>query len=507
MADNLYAGSSVQVYADSSWLNLERTHEDARGFLDYVAQFNAPNFRITDDDVAQWRFDPVFDDAQGWRGADSVTAYYHSGHGAMDSAGVFEMPMGSTWATRMSAFSNGMRIGDQKLRYLFLSTCDSVRVMLGDNPWRTWNGANTGCRMIFGYSSLSEDWGGYGREFFRRWNTGVSFSQAWQDTSVGHTFQQVVSSTACGATAEEAQDRLWNERFFNGGRVSDSWYWWRWTGVPPEVAVEVKLGIGVPRVPRHFRAALRRADRAAMLAELFGLRLVEVEAADPGGRESGPLPEQIVHSDDDSISVLLAPVDPDVDRVSFEELRQAADGIAGQLDPEGRLDLVFDRFTGSYHAGASDGEVIDADAADFTAHYRQRFEGVPAVMGDAGHVAITLDRAGRPCRIIDRAVDVLAAEHAAAPPEPEGATAELDVRGLLEEVQRRRFDPCGDRRLEFDPDADEVGYRFRDGEGVLVARRVVTLESGGMRKAHLIEVPIGSRAGVGAGQEQSGEAA
>ncbi len=50
--------------------------------------------------------------------------------------------------------------------------------------------------------------------------------------------------------------------------------------------------------------------------------------------------------------------------------------------------------------------------------------------------------------------------------------------------------------LEFDADADEVGYRFRDGEGFLVARRVVTVESGGMRKAHLIEVPIGSRAGV-----------
>ncbi len=49
--------------------------------------------------------------------------------------------------------------------------------------------------------------------------------------SLGHTHDQVVSSTACGATAEEAQNRLWNERLFNGGRVSDDWYWWRWSGV------------------------------------------------------------------------------------------------------------------------------------------------------------------------------------------------------------------------------------------------------------------------------------
>ena len=211
-----------------------------------------------------------------------------------------------------------------------------------------------------------------------------------------------------------------------------------------------------------------------------------------------------MHSDDDSISLLLAPVDPYVDRVSFEELRRAADELARELDPDGRLDLVFDRFTASFHAGASEDETVETDAADFTAHYRQRFEGVPAVMGDAGHVAITLDRAGRPCRIIDRAVDVIEAERAAPPPEPEGQTPELDVRALLDEAQRRRHDPCGDRTLEYDSEADEVGYRFRDDVGVLVARRVVTVESGGMRKAHLVEIPIGSRAGVVDEREASG---
>ena len=86
----------------------------------------------------------MFDDAHGWRGVDSVKVYYHAGHGAMSSSGVFEMPMGSTWATRKSAFSNRMAVGDQKLRYLFLSTCDSVRTTFGDNPWRTWNGAYAG---------------------------------------------------------------------------------------------------------------------------------------------------------------------------------------------------------------------------------------------------------------------------------------------------------------------------------------------------------------------------
>lgn len=496
MADNLYAGSSVQVFADGSWENLEHTHEDAGGFLDYVARFNAPNFRITDDDVAQWRFDPVFDDAQGWRGVDSVRAYYHSGHGAMSPSGVFQMPMGSTWATRMSAFSNAMRLGDQKLRYLFLSTCDSVRVTFGDDPWRTWHDANTGCRMVFGFASTSEDWWAYGQNFFRSWNTGVSFSQAWQDASLSHTHDQVVSSTACGATAEEAQHRLWNERLFDGGRVRDDWYWWRWTGISPDVEVEVQLGVSVPGVPLHFRSARRRDERAARLAERFGVRMVESDAADPGGRELPGFAPRLVHGDDDTISVLLAPVEPTAERVPMDELRNAAEGLARELDPDGRLDLAFDRFTSSYHAGAGrDGERVEADVADFTAHYRQRFERVPAAMGDSGHIAITFDRSGRPCRIADRAVEVVEATDAAHPPEPEGTASSAGVRDRLDEAARRRYDPCGDRALEFDPDADEVGYRFRDGEGFLVARRVVTVESGGMRKAHLIEIPVSGLAG------------
>ena len=285
MADNLYAGSSVQVFADMSWLNLEHTHEDTKGFLDYVGQFNAPNFRITDDDVAQWRFDPVFDDANGWRGADSVKVYYHAGHGAMSPSGVYEMPMGRTWATRNSAFSNGMEVGDQKLRYLFLSTCDSVRTTFGDNPWRTWNGAVRGCRMIFGFGSTSLDWWAYGQNFFSIWNTGVSFSQAWQDASFRLTQNQVVSSTACGATAEEAQNRLWNERLFNGGRVSDDWYWWRWNGISPDVEVQIVIVIGIPTVPMRFKSARRSEEQARTLAERFGVELISASTLDPGSRE------------------------------------------------------------------------------------------------------------------------------------------------------------------------------------------------------------------------------
>ncbi len=505
MADNLYAGSSVQVYVDSDeWPNLEHTHEDASGFLDYVAHFNALNFRLKDGDVAQWRFDPAFDNADGWRGADSVKVFYHAGHGDMLADGTFEFPMGMSWATRTSSFSNMMRVGDQNLRYFFLSTCESLRVTSGDDPWRTWNRANQGCRMIFGFGSTSLDWWAYGQNFFRAWNTGVSFSQAWQDASQSLTHNQIVSSTACGSTREEAQNRLWNERLFDGARVSDNWYWWRWAGISPDVDVEVHLGIGVPQPPIHFKAKRRRAERAVRLARGFDLRLIDADAANPFGREAAGSQSAVVHSDDDTIALQLADVDPRAVLTSVDVLRASADRIARELDPEGRLELIFDRFTSSFHAGAGrGGERAGPEVADFTAHYRQRFDGVAAVMGGAGHIAITLDRAGRPCHIIDRTVEVIEAQPEGAPSEPEGHSGRADIPRVLDEAQTRRFDPCGTLKLEFDPEQDEVGYRFSEGIGRLVVRREVTVIGRRGRKTQLIEIPIGNLPGLPVGENSA----
>jgi hypothetical protein len=61
---------------------------------------------------------------------------------------------------------------------------------------------------------------------------------------------------------------------------------------------------------------------------------------------------------------------------------------------------------------------------------------------------------------------------------------------MLDEAQKRRFDPCGRLKLEFDRDQDEVGYRFRDGIGRLVARREVTVIGRRGRKGKVVEIPM-----------------
>jgi hypothetical protein len=67
---------------------------------------------------------------------------------------------------------------------------------------------------------------------------------------------------------------------------------------------------------------------------------------------------------------------------------------------------------------------------------------------------------------------------------------------VLDEAQTRRFNPCGDVALEFDPEHDEVGYRFDDGCGRLVARREVTVVGRRGRKRQLVEIPIGNLPGL-----------
>jgi Family of unknown function (DUF6345) len=179
-ADNMYGAFSIQTFCDQG--SLSHTHDDASGFLDYVKKFNPPNFWYKDANVEDWAYYPQYDDWQGTYGMDAVRAVYHSGHGGMDAHGVFFAPMGGNWNnTGCTAYSDQMQLGDDVVRYIFWSTCTSLRVFDGQSPIKTWSSANKGWRMIFGFETTSIDSGDYGKFFFEEWNKGKSFSTAWMD--------------------------------------------------------------------------------------------------------------------------------------------------------------------------------------------------------------------------------------------------------------------------------------------------------------------------------------
>ena len=165
MADNIYGGTSIQVYPSGA-APVRYAHSNVAAFLGYVSRFNSINFHAKDDDVQEWRFNKEYDNWQDRLGMDSVKVLYHCGHTLMASDGHFEAAMGRTWDNTLRADSTRMSFGDQRLRYLLWQGCLSVQMHFGHNPWRTWAACNKGARMIFGFDGLTYDEPGLGKDFF-----------------------------------------------------------------------------------------------------------------------------------------------------------------------------------------------------------------------------------------------------------------------------------------------------------------------------------------------------
>src|SRR4029078_4659903 len=125
-------------------------------------------------------------------------------------------------------------------------TCDGGMVFPPNNPIRTWNISNRGIRMLFGATNLIFDDPNYRTNMCNHWRGGPSFSQAWQDALLDAGSGQQPSSTACGANADDAKSRLFNERFFNSAQVAHDWYWWRWVGSAPLLAPGLSF-----EIPKH----------------------------------------------------------------------------------------------------------------------------------------------------------------------------------------------------------------------------------------------------------------
>lgn len=207
-AANVHGECSIQTFSSAG--SLGQTHADAQGFTDYLNRFSPGNFRYRDAEVKFWEYTEPYDDWQGTFGSDAVQAFYHSGHGTMDANGVFYAPLGAMWDNKDWVNSTQMLLGNERLRYLFWSTCLSLRVLDGQSPIRTWNGRSPGVRMIFGWETVSWDSPVYGRRFWDHWNMRKSFSKAWMDAGWDAGHDQAPSAVGIGASQAEAQNRVFH---------------------------------------------------------------------------------------------------------------------------------------------------------------------------------------------------------------------------------------------------------------------------------------------------------
>jgi hypothetical protein len=411
----------------------------------------------------------------------------------MAADGRFVASMGRTWDNTLQADSSRMSFGDTRLRYLLIHGCDSLQMHFGQNPFRTWAKPNKGARMIFDFDGLTYDVDGTGAGFFREWNAGKSFSQAWQDAALGTIKNHRPASTACGATAEEAQDRLWNERLFNGGAVSDNWYWWRWAGPIP---IEVQLGIPIPRTPPlNLQLAVRGRDArtAAKLADRFGVRPLLAQTASPepdAYAQGSPALDgpRLVLLADGSYQVFLAESDRTAKSIETDSIKAIANRTVREMALD--VELQFDGLTATHHAGASrSGHQHKELIGDVTAHYRQLYNGIPAARGGDGHLTITLDPSGKVCAIADRTVAIVEAVEAR-PPDGSDHDAEASLEKAENDLRRSlEAAPCKSH-LHVVPDSTDVGYRYDRGSAVAVVRRHVEIRTGDYAIRKILEVVL-----------------
>lgn len=504
-ATDMYGFCSIEDFPPGIG-DLSRTHDDAQGFRDYVAQFVTPNFWFQDGNVLSWIYGETYDNWQDFYGFDACTVVYHSGHGSMDGNGVFWMPMGGSWGGASWASSNDLRLGNEMARYVFLSTCRSLRVHDGHSPHRTWSASNLGFRMLFGFETVSVDNPDYGKFFFQEWNKNKSFSQAWLDASWRISSGQAPSAVACGATQAEAQSRLANERSFFRGAASTSWWWWRWYDAARRITTP---GLALPSSPRSadFQPPDLSGRHLAELAEHYGIDTREVseteyrEGAILGADRGGPT---LTVDPSGSRELRFAHPDSGGDGPGADEATRLAEAAVASFGLAEDVDLVADRVRHACTAGASADERVEPRVQETTVVFNQVVDGVPIVTPGVGEVRVTVNGDGTVTTIVDatrrvrEGTDRPAIGRArpddgqARGPRSEPSTVdellEAPLQRLLRRLSAGGYVPTEVRTV---PDSTDVGYSLRGSAGRMIAQRTVEVDCGqGLSKRYVIEAPV-----------------
>jgi hypothetical protein len=452
--------------------DLSLTHDDAQGFYNYVKQFNTPNGWYKDGSVGQWIYEETYDNWQDDYGFDAAKVVYHSGHGGMASDGVFSIPVGNDWGGDHWTSSTDMRLGNEYARYVFWSTCESVRVKGGHSPNRTWAPANLGLRMIFGYETTSVDNGNYGKFFWEEWNKNKSFSTAFLDASWRISHGQEPAVTACGATQAEATDRLFNERFFDATRASTSWWWWRWY----DMATLRARNLTVPAATRSAKFGPAGAhDLAASWTDRFGGPARLVLGANGAREVTLATPVQTYQEMTDEEAVAVA-------RRTIEQYRLSE-----------HAELALDHIRYDRHAGASADERVEPRIRERSVGFVQLIDGTPVVSPDGGRLQVRVDNERNVTGIVDSTRPVADLREASAAPPGATAAGVEELFGAALQRRLRRAAASGRVPTAVRPVANstEVGYAVRGNNAVLVARREVQVDfGGGLAKRHVLEEPV-----------------
>jgi len=523
-AANMYGACSIEDFCHAG--DLSYTHDDAHGWVDYVNNYTAENFWRGDGDVKIWLYTEPYDNWQNTYGVDAVRAFYHSGHGAMDSNGVFYAPLGGSWDgthNDHTVYSTQMQFANEApgVRYIFWSTCFSLRVLEGHSPIRTWGPDRIGgLRMLFGFETVSWDNPNYGKFFWEEWNRPKPLSTAWLDASWRIAHDQAPSVVAFGANSEEARDRLYNERYLYDGAVAKNWYQWRWyyASTATNAIRDPQRALPQALVAAQLRPVTVSAETVSQVAQQFGLDVRpdrQLKATRAGTVAAADGDVRVAIDRNGTVSVRLAqPNHANRSQLPLQQARSIAEDAVRRYGLSQDANLTFDRVRIEAEAGGTDqgsGQREGPFVTQTTIQYRQVINELPVLTPDAGVVRVTVDNDGKvtavetAVRSIDRLSDQASGILAPPPPGRETgtsangqprATDEAGYRQLLAQEWGKQLAARavrGKMPLGYTvvPTSTEVGYAIRGNTAVVAARQAIEVDFGnGIYKRYWIETDL-----------------
>lgn len=223
-------GYAVENHAACGVHNLPGVVPEVQGFINGASSHFSQNAFFVNANVWANDFNAASDyypsgTASGFDGVDAPMVAYLSSHGAA-GGNTYYAQMGSPENGGCSVPSDQMRLGNQNLRYLFLSTCQSLKMgpgggdrpdLPGDSAHATWADAAKGVNCILGYSTTQVDDTRYGSLFWSKYMvSGTQLASTFFDVSNAINLTQIPAVLCFGSNATEARGKL-DGMWFSGG--------------------------------------------------------------------------------------------------------------------------------------------------------------------------------------------------------------------------------------------------------------------------------------------------
>ncbi|POY35261.1 hypothetical protein C3K47_15880 [Solitalea longa] len=500
-----YGANSLETFSNVSGLTY--THEDAQGFLDYPTSFQPANFWFKDSGVRVWEYEETYDNWQDTYGMDSVMVFYHSGHGGMDGNGVFQLPLGGLWDNRDWAFSNRMAFANEELRYLFWSTCFSLRVSGPDNPVRTWWSPNQGgLRMLFGYETTSIDAPEYGQYFWDGWKQGKTFARAFLDASWRISHNQVPVVMAAGANASEAINRLNTERYFSRTPVTKGWYQWQWIGTLPTRSLTSELKLPKEKKAIIIDRELFNDERIAKIANQIGVPKTKAQLIqfDEKGNKLIDSKDIKLHvNNEGALNIHFGKANlNNQELINEKKAISIAERAIGDLGFNGEIELKLGNTRHVLTSGGTlngSGTMEKASAIETIIQFRQCHKGVESVNSDHGLIAISIDNDGKITNIYNTCKKIIGETDKPrsiidAPP-ANGKTSEIKTEQKFNESVKRIVNRSSSNGIPSSANyrvlREKIGYDFSGSLGLVVHQKDVEVDlDSNFSKRYKIRVPV-----------------